>query len=479
MPAQVYQQQYVMPVDEVTKRKIGIPIEGLVIDAEERSPIPIKELVFFGRLETRKGLKLFCNALRAMEPELNGIQVTFLGRINLVDNKLSDSYLHAALQDASFSWQILSSLDRADALSYLKVPGRLAVICSPVDNSPCTVYEAIEYGIPFIASTGGGIPELIHPNDRQNVLFDYDLTSLLERLRSILTLGAILVRPAVTRQENQNRWINGHLTVWSQFQKNNIPEQSRMQQSVAVILLHDGSSALADITINSLLVDNKLKLVDILAIPVKSGANTTMQLPDHLTEDAIISWGVGNNPATVALAISAVLQRTDAEAFLIISSGACLKVGGGQVLVDALFASEVDGVVPFHFVQQGEGISESTNGKSHYTRHVTPTLSGSRVYALLNGTSPTGCGIFRRAAMEQLANCKIQLENPLYLFDVAVLENLTILPLPEPLIDATCMMQSSEKAERDRLTLLSRWLDPDWRFALELAFGLWKVCCSN
>jgi len=43
---------------------------------------------------------------------------------------------------------------------------------SIADNSPNTVYECLERGLPFIASNVGGIPELISSKDRVRVLFE-------------------------------------------------------------------------------------------------------------------------------------------------------------------------------------------------------------------------------------------------------------------------------------------------------------------
>ena len=36
----------------------------------------------------------------------------------------------------------------------------LAVMPSPIDNSPCTIYEALSWGLPFLAARTGGVPEV-------------------------------------------------------------------------------------------------------------------------------------------------------------------------------------------------------------------------------------------------------------------------------------------------------------------------------
>ena len=49
-------------------------------------------------------------------------------------------------------------LERSGALKELLLPGTLAVIPSLLDNSPYAVAECIEHGIPFVATSTGGIP---------------------------------------------------------------------------------------------------------------------------------------------------------------------------------------------------------------------------------------------------------------------------------------------------------------------------------
>jgi hypothetical protein len=48
-------------------------------------PGAIRELIFFGRLEERKGVGLFCDALDRLAPLASGFAVTFLGKPAMVD----------------------------------------------------------------------------------------------------------------------------------------------------------------------------------------------------------------------------------------------------------------------------------------------------------------------------------------------------------------------------------------------------------
>src|SRR5205823_5162095 len=88
-----------------------------------------------------------------------------------------------------------TDLDRHQALSRLRRPGTLVVIPSLEDNSPNTVYECLEFGIPVLASRRGGTPELIADGDRERVLFEPTTEGVEAALRAALQ-NAEALRPA-------------------------------------------------------------------------------------------------------------------------------------------------------------------------------------------------------------------------------------------------------------------------------------------
>ncbi|MFL5982824.1 MAG: glycosyltransferase [Gaiellaceae bacterium] len=145
----------------------------------------VQRIAFFGRLEEKKGLTLFAAALNTLPPKLlAGIELEFVGRPTAtwpperVEQLLSQE-TRAALGGITF----VGDLDQAEALARLKRGGTLAVTPSLGDNSPNTVYECIEHGVPLIASNAGGIPELVAAEDRQRVLFEPTPEGMAEALR--------------------------------------------------------------------------------------------------------------------------------------------------------------------------------------------------------------------------------------------------------------------------------------------------------
>ena len=134
----------------------------------------MEEVVFFGRLETRKGLEVFCDALDLLadESERLDFSVCFMGSETPIEGVPAGDYLSERARRWPWPSRVESDRDQLEAVAYVREPGRLAVMPSPVDNSPNTVLEALGLGIPFITSRGGGIPELIHPLDLERATYE-------------------------------------------------------------------------------------------------------------------------------------------------------------------------------------------------------------------------------------------------------------------------------------------------------------------
>jgi glycosyltransferase involved in cell wall biosynthesis len=171
--------------------------------------ITVDELVFFGRLETRKGLWLFCEALDRISDRLGGKTVTFLG-------KTADTGISSGLQllNRSMKWpfrvRLLTDYDRDEAIEYLKQGNKLAVMPSLADNSPCVIHECIEAGVPFISTLGSGIEELVDPDCWPDMMVEPTVQALANMLARILDEGAKLGRPSIDPEENIAAWSAWH-----------------------------------------------------------------------------------------------------------------------------------------------------------------------------------------------------------------------------------------------------------------------------
>jgi glycosyltransferase involved in cell wall biosynthesis len=160
-----------------------------VVRRDER----IRELVFFGRLEQRKGIKLFLEIAESLPGE---ISLAFLGRESWVDGapatqliaeKLKPDGEHSEPNGRPFA--LHTDFHAEQALAYLCAPHRVAVMPSLVENYPFTVLECAANGIPFLASNAGGIPEIVGDSELQEaLLFDPTPQALRLKIEKYLAL---------------------------------------------------------------------------------------------------------------------------------------------------------------------------------------------------------------------------------------------------------------------------------------------------
>lgn len=196
-------QQYVLPRMPL--------IGGDWPDAVPAAPAAqmIREIVFFGRVEERKGAKLFCDAMDIIGAQLaeRGVAVTFLGKEGTIDDGRAFDYLDARARNWCFAQQRLCDFGQQEALAYLRGGPRLAVMASPADNSPCTVYEALTLSIPFIAADSGGIGELLAGDAHANHLFAYDAPALAARMLAMLDAPVAPPAPRHRQADLRAAWV--------------------------------------------------------------------------------------------------------------------------------------------------------------------------------------------------------------------------------------------------------------------------------
>jgi glycosyltransferase involved in cell wall biosynthesis len=143
-------------------------------EAPLRAPagVPIGRVAFFGQLREGKGIRIFLEALAALEPRLlEGKEILFLG--SATSRWPTERIMNAlgpVLEAGLTGVHVHTELEREQALEELCKPGTLAVMPSLLDNAPNTVSECIEHGVPFVAARTGGIPELVAVEDQSRVL---------------------------------------------------------------------------------------------------------------------------------------------------------------------------------------------------------------------------------------------------------------------------------------------------------------------
>ncbi len=256
--------------------------------------VAVDELVFFGRLEYRKGLVQFCDAL----DRLAGLGVaphgvTFLGKFAWVGQEHSALYIAQRSKRWSFPIKIMSRLGQLEALDYLATPGHVAVMPSVADNSPYTVYECLTLGIPFLARDVGGVAELIAADDHAVCLFNDNPNLLARMLAKVLTEGAWRPRLAFDPEENRKAWREGFPAL---AQRINLPakqaEQAAVMPWVSVCLTHYNRPKLLRQAIASLLEQDYPNLEVILVDDGSPGKDTARALQSLEAEFTRRGWKI-------------------------------------------------------------------------------------------------------------------------------------------------------------------------------------------
>ncbi|MCA1750026.1 MAG: glycosyltransferase family 4 protein, partial [Sphingomonadales bacterium] len=177
--------------------------------------VKTRELVFFGRLEGRKGLDLFVGALDALVARGARIdKVTFLGKegqkLGGGDGITPLELINRHRPGWPFEVDIVTDRDQPEALSLMCSRDMIAVMPSLIENSTMAVYETLVHRIPFVASAVGGTPELIDPADHEATLVPPQAEALADRLADILENGQPIARPAFDNDRNLASWYGFH-----------------------------------------------------------------------------------------------------------------------------------------------------------------------------------------------------------------------------------------------------------------------------
>ena len=171
----------------------------------------LEEVVFFGRLEHRKGLPLFIEAIdrlvrRGRPP---AARITFLGGVSAFAD--GPELVRSRSRDWPMEVRTITGSGADEAVAYLRQPGRLAVIPSLRESASMAVMECLQAGIPFIAAATGGTPELVAPEDHARALVAPDHVALGERIAELADAPLSAVRPRRDFERSLEVWSHWHM----------------------------------------------------------------------------------------------------------------------------------------------------------------------------------------------------------------------------------------------------------------------------
>ena len=222
----------------------------------------VDRIAFFGRLETRKGVDLFVDAITSEGLADRDFEVVFLGKpASHTPDGIRDIVARrrpALLDRLSFE----TDLDTDAAQAYLRDRQCLAVIPSLVDNAPCVISECLRRGIPFLSTRTGGIPELIAAEEVDRVLVAPRAGPLAARIGEILGRPFAPARPAYAEGDVAARWLGW----FASLAPAELQVPARADARIAVVLTHYERPALLAQALESLAAQTRtdfdLVLVD-------------------------------------------------------------------------------------------------------------------------------------------------------------------------------------------------------------------------
>jgi glycosyltransferase involved in cell wall biosynthesis len=409
LPEQTFEMQYCLPSQRLRERGRG-PANFPAVDYG-RVPPP-NEIVFFGRLEERKGLRLFCNAVDALRQEFadRKITVTFLGKAETCGGVNSLDYIVRRSARWQFPVKTLTNLGQPEALTYLLEGGRLAVMASPADNSPCTVYEALSWGIPFLASRVGGVPELVHESHQDRVLFECTTESLCKSLLESLD-GGWVAAPSQTQDEIRRVWNCFH----ADARRYLTPRAEGVSARRAVAVVDSRSMRGLQETLESLATTDAVRRVVVLN-------HQGGELPQHSGE-----FTLRNIELTVEEpgALDEEMVKLEDEAVLLIHSGVRVRADEFAGMLSALEGAGIDGLQPAAEVvgERGRKTVLPLGGDPSFSLFMGATFTGG---LLINGEAFKRAKIWRELAPESAF---------MGLADFCVTRGIKVWPYPRPVFE--------------------------------------------
>lgn len=320
------------------------------------SRLPVDEIVFFGRLEARKGVVVFVQAIKRLLRQGKPLpeRISFMGkpgdRLHARMNQDIVEYIRSETAGWPTTVDILSEFQQYEALEYLLDGNRLAVMPSLIENSSLAVYEAAICGIPFVASTSGGTPELIAEADRPHVLCDAHPIPLAEKIAEAIERGGYVAAPSFDNDLNLEQWRRFHLDLGRGLLEHLLPPIPRgltPSSKVSVCVYHADSDKKLAATLMSIKAQEQQ--ADELWIAVDTDDEDALDRVRQVASDAGVTANVV--PAfdfDAGRAFNLLAESSEAEFVLFLWAGATIDPMTLRTLTDVASSSGAD-VVNYFF----------------------------------------------------------------------------------------------------------------------------------
>jgi glycosyltransferase involved in cell wall biosynthesis len=154
---------------------------------EAAPPLDPPRLVYVGRLVPRKGLDVLLHAVAHMRSRGSDVVLDVIGEGPEFGayRKLA-STLDVATVTRFLGAQGSSEIRTALAAAHALVMPSRTMPSGEVEGSPVVLKEALAVGVPVVATTSGGIPEVVPPRYRRELVPEDDPIAIAERVEKLL-----------------------------------------------------------------------------------------------------------------------------------------------------------------------------------------------------------------------------------------------------------------------------------------------------
>ena len=403
-----------------------------------RDGAPLREVVFFGRLEPRKGLVLFADAVSRLARQGRApTRVTLLGKP--VDSFDALAFIERAARDWPGEVRTLTEHGAAEAVAYLAAePGRLAVIPSLLENASIAVTECLQAGIPFVAAATGGTPELIDPADHARALVAPDHAALGDRLAELAAAPLRTVRP--------RRDFAAALDVWRRWHAQGAPFAAAAERfaacaraaaaetpRVTVCLVHHERPALLGMAAGSVLAQDYPNLDAVVVDDGSRSAAARAALDAVEADFAPRGWRViRQENRYLGAARNAAAAAAEGDWLLFLDDDNVLFPDAVSRLVRAARFSRADCVPAASISFTGDGDPRADGAAHDLTIRF---VGAARAWNRIRNVAGDACALIRRDAFEAAGGFTdvygLGLED-LELFNRLMVAGRRIEPLPDP-----------------------------------------------
>ena len=443
------------------------PSSTAAAERAARDGAALEEVVFFGRLEPRKGLILFVDAIeRLVRQDRAPARVTFLGKVS----KRIDGVdlIRSSTRDWPVEVRAITDFGSTEAVSYLSQPGRLAVIPSLLENSSNAVLECLQAGIPFAATATGGTPELVAPEDRARVLVAPDHIALGDRIAELADGPLRAVRP---------RWgFERSLEIWSRWYARSAPLEAAAERFaqkvraagaetplVTVCVVHHERPKLVRMAVDSVLAQDYPALDAVLVDDGSESTEALAALEGLEAEFAERGWRViRQENRYLGAARNAAVAAARGEWLLFLDDDNVLFPDAVSRLVRAARFSGADCVPAASIRFFGNGDPWTDTASRGTPRRF---LGTARAWSRLRNVVGDACALVRREAFEAVGGFteeyRVGLDD-LSFFNSLIQAGYRIEPMPDPAyyyrIADTSMRSRNRSAEAERVRVLAPYV---------------------